>query len=112
MNVTTDYRGGIFPFLLNEKLGFTSTSVVLILTAILLQKLFQADKLSGIPILGEGGIAKRRKLFVSGAARDMYREGYKKVCNILRPISNANQRFDSDITTVHRRTFSDCDIET
>lgn len=67
----------------NERWPTVLTAVFVLTGALIYQIFLKSDPLSGIPIVGKGGKHKRRKLFVSGGARELYLEGYRKVCGVL-----------------------------
>lgn len=63
---------------MSSRLPILSSSLIVLLAAVLAQAFFKADTLAHIPIVGKGGKEARRKQYVSGGAWELYEEGYRR----------------------------------
>lgn len=62
-----------------------ATAVFACVVAVLLQSVLKSDPWADLPMIGTefGGAESRRKKFLSGSAKDMYLDGYKRVGNSI-----------------------------
>lgn len=63
-----------------ERWPYAASATAALVAGLLVQYLLKSDPLAEFPVVGKGGVHARRKNFVSGKARDLYMDGYHKVC--------------------------------
>lgn len=62
-----------------ERWPYAASATAALVAGLLVQYLLKSDPLAEFPLVGKGGVHARRKAFVSGKAKDLYIEGYRKV---------------------------------
>jgi hypothetical protein len=75
----------ILPAGLGSRWPLIGSCAAILFSAWLISTLLLPSTLAKIPKVGQGSLSARRKQFNSGAAWDLYLEGYRQVCLLVQP---------------------------